>query len=237
MNVAYPILTLLLAGSAVVARADVPVRTVVYHFAIDSRGFGSAPSMGGGSLGGMVMENSTFGTSGRTGTIKMDVIRATGDGGMVVDVTEHVDRELRDMQTVRCAVYGKSQSVICDQSLSATPEETVLLQYVGRYFYPESPDGGHWHVQVPSDNAKIDNDYTVTKNDGKVLTIAVDRTMKALSSTSHTTGTIRYDAALEIPDYVKTATSLQRDSNQGDTNVELRILSDSMAPQTSQTSH
>src|SRR5277367_1271573 len=97
----------LLALSAMVALAPVaaqaaPIRTLVYHFSYDARSFGSAPSAGGGT----VSENSTFGTSARAGKLTVEVMAATGDGGLVVDVTEFVDRADRPMQKIRCAIYG-----------------------------------------------------------------------------------------------------------------------------------
>ncbi len=240
MKAAYHILAiLLLLFTPVLARADAPVRTVVYHFAMDARGFGSAPSMGGGPYGGAVLENSDYGSSARSGTIRMDVVKATPDGGLVVDVSEHVDRELKDMQTVRCAVYGRSQSVICDQNLNATAEETVLLQYVGRFFYDPSriDPAGRWHIDPHMTNATIQNTYTAAKTDGNVITVTIDRSEKAMSYRSHTEGTLLYDAALNIPESIRTATTTQRSSAQGDMNVELKLLTDSMAPTTSQTSH
>ncbi|MBV8636486.1 MAG: hypothetical protein JO322_00235 [Candidatus Eremiobacteraeota bacterium] len=241
MKAAYPLLALLFAGNPLVAHADASLRSVLYHFSMDSRGFSSSISMGG-PYGGNVEENGSMGSGSRTGTIRLDVIRATQDGGLVVDVTEQIDRRLKDLQTVRCAVYGKSQDVICDQNLSATPEETVLLQYVGRFFYdPAGVDAsGQWHTSpkvLVYRNMTIDNQYTVTKTDGDILTVKIDRSEKGAAYSSKTDGTLLYDARLDIPDAVKIATTAQRASGEGDMNLELKLLTDSMAPATNQTSH
>lgn len=192
--------------------------------------------------GGAVAENGSMGSGSRTGTIRLDVIRATQDGGLVVDVTESIDRALHDLQTVRCAVYGKSQDVICDQNLNATPEEKVLLQYVGRMFYEPSyvDANGHWHTSpavLVYKNMTIDNDYTVTKTDGNILTVKIDRSENGMQYRSQTDGSLIYDAALDIPDAIKIATTAQRSSGEGDMNVDLKLLKDSMAPATSQAAH
>lgn len=242
MKAAYPLFALLLTLSPLVARADAPVRSVVYHFSYDSRGFSNNPSMGGGPFGGAVQENGSMGSGSRTGTIRLDVIGATRDGGLVVDVTESIDRALHDLQTDRCAVYGKSQDVVCDQNLHETPEETVLLQYVGRFFYnPSNVDAnGHWHTTpqvLIYKNMQIDNNYTVTKTDGNVLTVKIDRSEKGVGYRSQTAGTLLYDASLDIPDAIKIATNAQHDSGEGDMNVDLKLLTDSMAAKTSQATH
>lgn len=190
----------------------------------------------GGPFGGAVVENGSIGSNARTGTIHLDVIRATPDDGLVVDVTEQIDRRLKDLQTVRCALYGKTQDVVCDQNLGITPEETVLLQYVGRFFYdPSAVDtSGQWQT-IPKytayKNMTVDNRYTVVKTDGNLITVKIDRTEEG-SYTSKTDGTLLYNAALDIPDAINIATTAQHASGQGDMNVELKLLTDSMAPAT-----
>jgi hypothetical protein len=213
-----------------------PLRTMTYHFTMDARGFYGSASM---SQYGAASDNGYGESAAASGTIRVDVIRATEDGGLVVDLTEHVDRQMRDMQTLRCAVYGRDQSVICDQNLDATPEQNVLLQYLGRFFYePSRVDSkGHWHVSTPMRNEKVDDDYTVTKTDGNLLTISISRAQSMASFESKTSGEMTYDAALEAPQWIKVATSSIDSGSQGDINCELKILSDSMAPQTGQNSH
>lgn len=196
---------------------------------MDSRGFGTSISTSGY---GAVSESGVMGSDARSGSIRVDVMAATGDGGLVVDVTEHVDRELHDLQTIRCAVYGRTQTVICDQNLHATSEQTVLLQYLGRFFYdPSKLDaGGHWRISPPlRPGFTVDNDYTVKKTDGNILTVAISRRESGGGYLGKTDGTLMYDAAMNVPDTIKITTSSQRGAGQGDMNVELKLLNDSMA--------
>ncbi len=239
----YPVIAsllplLLLWICPLVARADGPLRTVVYHYSMDARGFFGAPSMHGY---GIVTENGAAGTAGGTGTVRVDVINATPDGGLVVDVTQNVDRALHPLQTIRCAIYGRTQDVVCDQNIGPTSTETVLLTYFGRFFYEPSrvDSGGHWHTspQIHDKNVLIDNDFTVTKTDGNVLSVKIARTEKGGGFVATTQGTMLYDSSLDVPEYIKVAVATQRSGEQGDMNVELKLQSDSMASASGQTSH
>jgi hypothetical protein len=238
MRAAASIFVLLLALSPLVVRADAPLRTLVFHYSMDARGFSGAPSMHGY---GIVSENGAAGTAGGTGTVRVDVVKATPDGGLVVDVTQSVDRELHPLQTVRCAVYGRTEDVVCDQNVGATSTETVLLTYLGRFFYEPSRVGssGRWHTspQIHDKNVQIDNDFTVANTSGSLLTIRIDRTERGGGYVATTQGTLLYDAAMEVPQSIKVAVGTQRSGEQGDMNVELKLLTDSMASASGQTSH
>ncbi len=238
MSRAYALLVLVLALAPLCARADAPLRTVVYRYTMDARGFFGAPST---SVYGAVSENGAAGTAGRTGTIRVDVVKATSDGGLVVDVTQNIDRELHPLQTLRCAIYGRTEDVVCDQNVGATSTETVLLSYFGRYFYePSRVDAaGRWHTspQIHDKGVQIDNDFTVTKTDASLLTIKIARTEKGGGYMATTEGSLVYDTALDVPDAVHVAVTTQRSGEQGDMNVQLQLVSDSMAAQSGQTSH
>lgn len=231
-------LVALLAFLPIVSRADTPLRTVVYHYSVDEHGFTGAPSMQGY---GVVTENGSSGLTGSTGTIRVDVLKATDDGGLTVDVTQSIDRQMRPLQTIRCALYGRTQDVVCDQNLTATEVESVLLMYFGRFFYePSRVDAsGRWHTSPHFHDSQmaIDNDFTVAKMDGNVLTIRVGRIEKGGGYYSKTEGKLVYDIAMDVPDSIKLATSIQRSGDQGDMNVALQLISDSMAPVSGQTSH
>lgn len=238
MRAAASILILVLALSPLVALADKPVRTVVYRYSVDEHGFTGAPSA---SVYGAVSENGSSGLGGSTGTIRADVIRATDDGGLVVDVTQSIDRELRPLQTLRCAVYGRTEDVVCDQNIAPTEAENILLMYFGRYFYESSrvDAGGHWQTSPHFHDSQmtIVNDFAVSKADGNVLTLKVNRVEKGGGYYSKTQGTLVYDVGLSIPDSIKLATTIQRSGDQGDMNANLKLLSDSMAPASGQNSH
>lgn len=237
MKQAGAFIVLMAAVAAAPASAQQqPLRTVVYGFTYDSRGFNATPSMSDGK----VADGQSAGSEGRTGRIKVDVIQAAADGGLVVDVTETVDRDVTPPQTIRCAAYGSTGDVICDQNADATDEERTLLTYVGRFFYdPSKVDaGGHWQSK-PAIKSGVDivNHYTVTKTDGSLLTIAVDRKEDGLGYMASTTGTIVYDSAMEIPRSIHLDDSSINSGNQGDMDVRLTMLSDSMVAGTSQTPH
>lgn len=218
---------------------DAPLRTMVYHFAYDSRHFGGSPTA---SQYGAVSENGTADMAGRTGEIEVKVVKATPDGGMVADVTETISNSLEPAQTVRCAVYGASGDVICDQNFHASNEERVLLTYVGRFFYdPSKLDAEHHWRAAPSimrGAVTVTSDYAVKKTDGDLLTIGVERKEEGLGYQATTTGTVVYDAKMELPESIHLSTSAVNSGNQGDANVDLTLKSDSMAAgATSQTSH
>jgi hypothetical protein len=234
--VAIPALALLL-GAAAAPVQTAPIRTLVYHFTIDARGFGTAAGAG---AHGVVSTFQSASSGARSGQLRVEVAQATQDGGLVVDVTETIDRVLRPLQTVRCALYGATTDVICDQNLNPTSEEKTLLTYLGRAFYdPASVDAnGHWHTTPKIHGVlAVDNNFTVTATDGDVLTIGVARRESGGGYLAVTSGTLLYDGKMDIPTSIHLAVSAQRAGGQGDQNVDLKLLSDSMADSSSINSH
>ena len=217
-------------GIAPLVAHSAPLRTVVYHFDMDSRGFGGSPEESGH---GTVLEGGSFSTNARSGKITVEVQQATADGGLVIDLTEMIDRADKPLQTIRCAVYGATSDFVCSQDVPVTNEERVLLSYLGRQFFDPArlDDKSHWHSEPKIKNSavEIENDYVVKKVDGSVLTIAVDREERNGGFRVSTTGTLVYDAAMELPDSVKVAVARAGTGGQGDMNVQLQLLSDSMA--------
>ena len=225
-----PALTVLLAAAA--------IRTVVYQFAYDAHGFGGAPSI---NTYGIVNEGGSFGAGGRTGQITVNVVEATPDGGLVVDVGEMIDRAAKPLQTIRCGIYGASTDVVCDQNVGSTPEETALLTFLGREFYDSAKldRENHWRTEPKFawGAVKVENDFTVTSTSGSLLTLAVDHTERAGGYQATEKGTVVYDAPMEIPTSVHLAATAQRAGSQRDATVDLTLLSDSMAKTASQTPH
>lgn len=189
---------------APLAAQSAPLRVLTYHFSIDQHGFDTSNSIG--SAGNMSYGGSTA-TGGRTGTITVNVIAATKDGGLVVDAIEQVDRVSRPLQTMRCAVYETPPTVVCDPNLvqagTLTEEVDKLLTYVGQRFYDTSrlDDNNHWQFVQPINNGKasLTSDFTVTKADGNVLSISVSRVLRLSDATTTTTGTLRYDSGNTVP--------------------------------------
>jgi hypothetical protein len=232
------ILSSALAGTVAWRAAADPIRTMVYHFDMDSRGFGASPGLGGH---GTVNEGGNFNTASRSGKITVDVQQATQDGGLVVDLTEMIDRADKPLQTIRCAVYGATSDFVCSQNVPVTNEERILLAYLGRQFFDPSrlDDKSHWQSEpkIKEGTLNITNDYTVTNVDGNTLTIAVDREERNGGFRASTTGTLVYDAAMDLPDSMKMALSATGTGGQRDMNVSVDLLSDSMAKTASPNPH
>ena len=226
-------------ASGILPAGAAPLRELVYHFSYESSGFGQGAAMGG-PFGGVVNEIGGMGSAARDGKITVDVVSATQDGGLVVDIGEQIDRRTRPLQTVRCAVYGDTIDVICDQNVGATAEETVLLDYVGRAFYDESKlDAGHHWQTTPRLKGRwsLVYDFTVTGKDGDALNIAMDGHYKRGAMEATSTGTILYDAAMNIPRKVHLSNTAGGSATFGDTSVDLSLLSDSMAQTKAVNSH
>lgn len=226
-----------LAGLPVTRASAAPLRVLVYHYNYSETGFSQDASMGGGT----VSEDSGNGTAGRSGQMTIDVISATQDGGMVVDITQAVDRQLRPDQTLRCAVYGRTLDVVCDQHLIESPEEKTLLGFLGRFFYdPSKLDAkGHWQSEpsIRPSKATITNDFTVTKTTGDLLQIEILSSFKDGGVESTGTGTMAYDSAMEVPRSVHLDTRSNGSGTYADFIVDLALVSDSMAPGNGQNSH
>jgi hypothetical protein len=220
----------LLAALMPTAATAAPLRTVVYHFNYDSQGFGSGADI---DSQGRVSQDQSGGHAARSGRITVDVVQATADDGLVVDVGEDVDRWEKPLQTLRCAIYGTTSDVVCNQGVDPTGEERALLSYLGRSFFdPSRLDAKqHWQSspRIYTRGMTTTNDYTVTKTDGDLVTISVDREERGGGFRASTTGTVVYDAAMTLPDSVKLSAEMARDGGEGDLNVDLELLSDSMA--------
>jgi hypothetical protein len=218
------------------APADAPIRTLVYQYSYDARGFsGSSSAIGG------IKSDTSRGSASRTGEITVEVAAATQDGGLVVDITQTIDRTPRPLETIRCALYGATSDVVCDQNVHATREETVLLTYLGRDFYDVSrlDPQGDWSTSPKMNPGKVSilNSFKATKTDGDIVTIAVDREERNGDFRATTTGTLLYNSAMEVPTSVRIATAGARTGAQGDMNVSLTLISDSMAKPTGSTPH
>lgn len=210
-----------------------PLRVLTYHFSLDVHGFDT--SQGIASTGNMSYGGSTM-SLGRSGTITVNVLSATKDGGLVVEAAEQVDHNDRPLQKIRCAVYEAPPLVVCDQNLVQAGVETeevdTLLSYVGQQFYDTSrlDDNNHWQYVEPLNDGKSTRttDFTVTKADGNVLAISVNRVFHSGSGTSTTTGTLRYDSGNTVP----LNGHFQTDSNEGGelsgSMLDFNLLSDSL---------
>ncbi len=214
-----------------------PLRVVVYHYAIDVHGFESSMDSGFTNGHGYAQTSSTTSTNGVSGTITLNVVSVAQDGGLVVDAIEKVDRADRPEQAVRCAVYADPENVICDQNLSQTGEVTgeitALLTYFGRGFYDASrlDDKKHWQTSVSLNQGtgSATSNYTITKDVGGVLTIAVNRVLHLGPRVSTTNGTLQYDPAASLPVKAHLVTDTSSSGDLGGSTIDFQLVSDSFA--------
>jgi hypothetical protein len=219
---------MLLAVSMPLAAGAAPIRTLVYAFTYDARGFSNGSSM---SATGAVSDSFGNGHAARSGKITVSVIEATPDGGLVVDVDEVIDRRLHPLQTVRCALYGTTADVICDQHVGQTAEEDAVLTFLGRGFYdPAHLDAKQSWQTSPrlheSGEISITDTFTVQKSDADMVTLDIDKEEKYAGSYWKESGTVIYD-----PGHLD-ARSVRIIGNgpRSDLNVSADLVSDSMAP-------
>jgi len=145
---------------------------------------------------------SNTGTQIEKGSISVDVVAVTADGGIVVDVSE--DTDTRKAGVVRVAILGSTISY--NPNLDVTEEETDILRFLSRTFVKdgEISVGTAWTADAKSDIGSDHATYTVTAvdADAKTLDIAVDEkeSQKGPHAFDGTTrGTVKYDTGVLVP--------------------------------------
>lgn len=207
----------------------VPLRTLVYRYSSAMNGFS------GGYTGGVhgAVTDSTIDSGGSDGTITVQVQAAALDGGLVVDVSQAVDRSANPLQTIRCAVYSDPNIVACKPGLTPASEENTLLEYLGRTFYDPSrlDDKNHWQMRVSLNGGKgsLVTDVTArAEADGRV-TLFVSREMRVSDYDRTTSGSILYDPKMQIPDSGRFQSDVQNSANMGHSSLDFHLVSDSFA--------
>ncbi len=137
------------------------------------------------------------------GSISVDVIAATADGGLVVDVWENASN--RSHAKVRVAI-AKSGAVVYDpkQGDNVTVEEYALLGWLGRGFYaaPADPPGTAWDTDATVQGVTGKNHYRVVSVDGDVVKLDCKTEQRASGANSFDmtrTGTLEYDMKMSAP--------------------------------------
>jgi len=191
-------------GTAHAAEPTKPLRTLVYSVQYtaqnrsDEQTSGFTGNGGGaGTAGGVVTRTSDVGDDG---TLTIDVVAATADGGLVVDAT----------YTGKTSVQPKLRfAIFPDGRLSVDPHATVSLESV--YLLPllarglvagrDVSLGSAWTVPAPP-GTKGDGSYKVTGIDGNVATLAIVTTRTVTGPRGYDesdTATARYDTARLCP--------------------------------------
>jgi hypothetical protein len=145
---------------------------------------------------------SSTGTQIEKGTITADVVAATGDGGIVIDVSE--DTDTRKAGVARVAILGSTISY--NPNLDVTDEERDLLRFLSRSFVKdgEIDVGTTWSSDAKSDLGTDHADYSVTAvdADAKTIDIAVDEKASQAGPRGFdgtTRGTVKYDMGVLVP--------------------------------------
>ncbi len=169
----------------------------------------------------------------RSGSVVIDVVAATGDGGLVADV-----REIGEGQrtaAVRCAV-ARDGSVTFDPRGSVNDEAQLALRYLARGFFAPSKlePGGAWSIDRHESGFRERMTYRIEALRDEVhVSIGFDGTRSVsgarfLESTEH--GTIQYDRTLLVPlsIVVKTRTLETNGTHRrsADEAIDVRLRSD-----------
>lgn len=172
----------------------------------------------------------------RSGTIAVDVVAATGDGGLAVDVSESEGR--RSSPPVRVGITDENLYYAADAGL--TDEELVVLHYLARDLVkPTTLDPGTKWVDDSHTGAAVDRvEYTVKSVDDqtKVLDAEIAGTSSQRGTggfTATTTGSMTYDLGKLVPTRLDLITSTTSDQNgrtvRVESDVQATLTGDSFA--------
>jgi hypothetical protein len=135
------------------------------------------------------------------GTIAVDVVAATTDGGLVVDVSE--DAVSRKATTVRVGILNGK--LLYDPHAVVTEEERTLLAFLARDFVkPDALDAGTTWVGDAAAGESGHTTYTVKSVDADAKTVALDFVGETAMSgpdgyTASTQGSMTYDTGVSVP--------------------------------------
>jgi hypothetical protein len=145
---------------------------------------------------------SDVGTQIEKGTISVDVVAVTGDGGIVVDVSE--DTDTRKAGVARVAILGSAVSY--DPSRDVTEEEVDILRFLSRTFVKdgEISVGTAWTTDAQSGIGSDHAVYAVTAvdADAKTIDISVDEKTTQIGPKGFdgtTRGSVKYDMGVLVP--------------------------------------
>jgi hypothetical protein len=157
---------------------------------------GSSASTGSG-------ERTVGATLKATGSIDVDVISATEDAGLVVDVAENAPERMRPKVRM---VLGPDGAVFYDPKDAAnlSEEEVAVVRWLARGFYADHPTdpGTAWTVDQ-SANGHVDVEhYRVVAHDAHNVTLDYALEEKVPGATGYAAsreGSLVYDTALIVP--------------------------------------
>ena len=155
---------------------------------------------GGGSTSGHSTDSN--GDVNARGTITVEVVAASSDGGLVVDVSENAAS--RDATPVRVGILD--DNVMYDPKRNVTEEERTLLRYLARGFVKptELAKGTTWQSTSPAKGVTDETTYSVTAVDPDAKTVALDfkgstNVVGVNGFTANTQGSMTYDTGVSVP--------------------------------------
>jgi hypothetical protein len=148
-------------------------------------------------------EATSTGAMEAKGSIIVDVMAATADGGLVIDLTETATG--RNRAKVRFAVTGDG-AVTYDpkEVMNVSQEEIALARWLARGFYGEHPTerGTEWTVDQSSNGLSASEHYRVTAAADNRVTLEYALEEKSAGAASYgeiRLGSLVYDTALVVP--------------------------------------
>lgn len=171
------------------------------------------------------------------GTIAVDVVMATGDGGLVLDIMESAS--VRTRPKVRIVVSGDG-TVLYDRlhADDVSEEEVTLARWLARGFYRDRPreTGVTWTVDQSSDGLFSAEHYRVLATDDARVTLNYaleQKSSKAEAFMQQRTGELVYDTVNVVPLHVTYAGDTRRQlfdiSDETHTAVVMKLTADSFA--------
>lgn len=218
----------LIAVSSAQAKADAPLRHLVYEVSQHNQGTAQGASYEGTETGVVA--------SGFDGKILVDVMAAANDGGLVIRAALWFKNEIRPLQAVTCAVYGNG-NVVCPQDAPNSATVNTLFAFLGRGYYdPGSIDAkGNWdrHHQF-DDGSTIDTHCSsAPTQEANVVTITQHTELnpgKQISGGLVDNATLTYNTVLDVPLAIHDVSQNgPRSSGSWSSTTDFRLVEDSFA--------
>jgi hypothetical protein len=171
------------------------------------------------------------------GSIVVEVLQATGDAGLVVDVAENAADRTRPK--VRVAI-GQDGTILYDPKDvgGLTEEELAVARWLARGFFGDHPTetGTAWTVDQSTAGRTDLERYKVVAHEGQRVTLDYTLDEKVAGVTGYEAtraGSLVYDTSLVVPLKATFATESRRQVGSAydttRTNVALTLISDSFA--------
>lgn len=237
-------MTLICSWPTALDAADAPLRHMVFSydcgitslFEQQTSGLQTINSNQGGSsmigVSGSAIQRSNSSTVDR-GTIVADVLRATADGGLVIETSDS-GRERRWPATK--VGIREDGALLVAKGADLSEEQRQLLVFLARGLLDGAPQVGQvWRTEEPATKNTGDvTTYTITAIEDPVAHITVDRVAfdhGLRSFDLHLTGTVDYNWRKSVPNSAKIRSVLHSERAEGlttvTTDITLALVEDS----------